>query len=64
MTPIDIQVTRSNVCIEGQAYSLYVGEGGISALQTSIFRNSVWKKIFDYSSENNNSFNLKVKIEL
>ena len=30
MTPIDIQV-------KGQAYSLYVGEGGISVLQTSIF---------------------------
>ena len=64
MTPIDIQVTRSKVSIEGQAYSLYVGEGGISVLQTSIFRTSVWKKIFYYSSENNNSLNLKVKIEL
>ena len=28
MTPIDIQVTRSKVSVEGQAYSLYVGEGG------------------------------------
>ena len=28
MTPIDIQVSRSKVSIEGQAYSLYVGEGG------------------------------------
>ena len=28
MTPIDIQVSRSKVNIEGQAYSLYVGEGG------------------------------------
>ena len=38
MTPIDIQVSRSKVSVEGQAYSLYVGEGGISVLQTSIFR--------------------------
>ena len=37
MTPIDIQVSRSKVSVEGQAYSLYVGEGGISVLQTSIF---------------------------
>ena len=37
MTPIDIQVSRSKVSIEGQAYSLYVWEGGISVLQTSIF---------------------------
>ena len=28
MTPIDIQVSRSKVSVEGQAYSLYVGEGG------------------------------------
>ena len=28
MTPIDIQVSRSKVIVEGQAYSLYVGEGG------------------------------------
>ena len=28
MTPIDIQVSRSKVGVEGQAYSLYVGEGG------------------------------------
>ena len=64
MTPIDIQVTMSKVRIEGQAYSLYVGEGGISVLQTSIFRTGVWKKILYYSSENDNSLNLKVKIEL
>ena len=39
MTPIDIQVSRSKVSVEGQAYSLYVAEGGgISVLQTSIFR--------------------------
>ena len=25
---MDIQVTRSKVSVEGQAYSLYVGEGG------------------------------------
>ena len=37
MTPIDIQVSRSKVEVKGQAYSLYVGEGGISVLQTSIF---------------------------
>ena len=37
MTPIDIQVSRSKVSVAGQAYSLYVGEGGISVLQTSIF---------------------------
>ena len=64
MTPIDIQVAGSKVSMEGQNYSLYVGEGGNSVLQTSIFRTSVWKKIFYYSSENNNSLNLKVKIEL
>ena len=28
MIPIDIQVSRSKVSVEGQAYSLYVGEGG------------------------------------
>ena len=28
MTPNDIQVSRSKVSVEGQAYSLYVGEGG------------------------------------
>ena len=28
MTPIDIQVSRSKVSVEGQAFSLYVGEGG------------------------------------
>ena len=37
MTPIDIQVSRSKVSVEGQAYFLYVGEGGISVLQTAIF---------------------------
>ena len=37
MTPIDMHVTRSKVGVEGQAYSLYVGEGGISVLQKSIF---------------------------
>ena len=36
MAPIDIQVSRSKVSVEGQTYSLYVGEGGISVLQTSI----------------------------
>ena len=37
MTPNDIQVSRSKVSVEGQAFSLYVGEGGISVLQTAIF---------------------------
>ena len=29
MTPFDIQVSRSKVNVEGQASSLYVGEGGL-----------------------------------
>ena len=37
MTPNDIQVSRSKVSVEGQAFSLYVGKGGISVLQTAIF---------------------------
>ena len=37
MIPIDIQVSRSKVSVEGQAYFLRIGEGGISVLQTSIF---------------------------
>ena len=37
MMPIAIQVSRSKVKVKGQDYSLYVGEGGISVLQTSIF---------------------------
>ena len=37
MTPIGIQVSRSKVSVEGQAYSLYVWEGGISVLQKAIF---------------------------
>ena len=41
MTPIDIQVSRSKVSVEGQAFSLYVGEGGISVLQTAIFMKRV-----------------------
>ena len=28
MYAIDIQVSRSKVSVEGQTYSLYVGEGG------------------------------------
>ena len=28
MIPIAIQVSRSKVKVKGQAYSLYVGEGG------------------------------------
>ena len=42
MTPIDIQISRSKVSVEGQAYSLYVGEGGISVLQTAIFLYQHW----------------------
>ena len=41
MTPIDIQVTRSKVSVEGQAYSLYVGEG----VATSIFSTSPLKPL-------------------
>ena len=37
MIPIDIQVSSSKVKVKGQAYYTYVGEGGISVLQTSIF---------------------------
>ena len=35
MIPIDIQVSRPKVKVKGQTY--YLGEGGISVLQTSIF---------------------------
>ena len=38
MIPIDTQVKG-----QGQAYSSYVGEGGISVLQTSIFD---WKRSY------------------
>ena len=48
MTPIDNQDRSSKVSVEGQAYSLYVGEGGISILQTSIFWN--WVETF-YDAE-------------
>ena len=37
MIPIDIEVCRSKGKVKRQAYSLHVGEGGISVLQTSIF---------------------------
>ena len=37
MIPIDNQVSRSKVKVKGQAYSSYVGEGGISVSQTAIF---------------------------
>ena len=37
MIPIDIQVSRSKVKVKGQAYSSYVGEGGICVLQIAIF---------------------------
>ena len=36
MISIDIQVSRSKIKVNGQTYSSYVGEGGISVLQTSI----------------------------
>ena len=35
--PLMIQVSKSKVSVEAQAYSLYVGEGGISVLKTAIF---------------------------
>ena len=37
MTPINIQVIRWKVKVKGEPYSWYVGEGGISVSQTSIF---------------------------
>ena len=47
MTPINIQVSRSKVSVEGQA-SLYVGEGGgISVLQTSIFHYVTFNKLIN-----------------
>ena len=48
MTPIDIQVSRSKVKVKGQAYSIYhymLGKGGISVLQTSIFKLYMWRYI-------------------
>ena len=54
MTPIDIQVSRSKVSVEGQAYSLYVGEGGISVLQTSIFDLVTLTLKFDHLFKNFN----------
>ena len=36
MAPIDIQISMSKVSVEGQAYSLYVGEGGFS-FSTNIY---------------------------
>ena len=41
MAPINIQVSRSKVKVKGQAYSRYVGEGGISISQTYIYI-SLW----------------------
>ena len=46
MIPIDIQVSRSKVKVKGQAYYTYVGEGGISVLQTSIFLYNIYDKLF------------------
>ena len=46
MIPIDIQVSRSKVKVKGQAYSSYVGEGGICVLQTAIFILGVLRGIF------------------
>ena len=50
MIPIDIQVSRFKV--KGQAYSLYVGEGGISVLQTSIFHKGLLNLFERCQSEN------------
>ena len=58
MTPIDIQVSRSKVSVEGQAYSLYVGEGGISVLQTSIF----WLEPITFDSAVWPCINLSIEI--
>ena len=44
MIPIDIEVSRSKVKVIGQAYYTYVGEGGISVLQTSIFNFNLFYK--------------------
>ena len=50
MIPIDIQVSRSKVRVKGQAYSSYVGEGGISVLQTSLFfKSAELVKVMEYS---------------
>ena len=45
MTPIDIQVSRSKVSVEGQAYTLCVGEGGHQCFANSYIsvRNSCIK---------------------
>ena len=59
MTPIDIQVSRSKVSVEGQAYSLYVGEGGISVLQTSIF---IWLELITFDSAVWPCINLSIEI--
>ena len=39
MAPIDIQVSRSKVSIKGQAYSLYVGEGGAVVFYKQLYFN-------------------------
>ena len=51
MTPIDIQVSRWKVSVEGQAYSLRVGEGGISALQTAILELGLLQVFLKWFSE-------------
>ena len=43
MTPIDIQVSRSKVSVEGQAYFLYVGEGGALVFYKHLFFHKVFK---------------------
>ena len=44
MTPIDIQVSRSKVSVEGQAYSLYVGEGAL-VFYKQLYSNLVFVKL-------------------
>ena len=41
MIPVDIQLSRSNVYVKGQAYLHMLGKGGISVLQTSLVSFSV-----------------------
>ena len=39
MAPNDIQVSRSKVSVEGQAYSSYVGEGGALVFYKQLYLN-------------------------
>ena len=45
MTPNDIQVSRSKVSVEGQAYSLYVGEGGALVFYKQLYFKSIFLSI-------------------